>query len=175
MTDNLPPSGTLQGETMKFEFKCRFTAKIIHTQEIPDNTQEHLRCRVALELAVKEKISLQGADLQGTYLQRADLQGAYMQSADLPSTYMQGTKLIGERPVLQIGGIGSRNAYLISYMTDEGIKIKAGCFSGSLAEFAAAVKKEHGNSNHGKEYAAAITMIKAHAKIWKPKKEKVKS
>ena len=88
----------------------------------------------------------------------------------MDGAYLAGAKLRGERPMLQIGGLGSRNAYLVAYLTDAGIQIKAGCFFGSLDEFAEAVKKEHDNNNHGREYAAAIEMIKTHAEIWGEKK-----
>ena len=76
--------------------------------------------------------------------------------------------LIGKRPILQIGSIGSREDYLVAFLTDGGIKIKAGCFSGSIEEFEKAVRKTHGDNQHGKEYDAALAMIKAHAEIWNP-------
>ena len=75
---------------------------------------------------------------------------------------------MGNRPILQIGPIGSRCAYLVSYITDAGIKVRAGCFFGSIEEFEAACAKTHGDNDHGKEYAAAVAMIRAHAAIWTP-------
>jgi hypothetical protein len=48
--------------------------------------------------------------------------------------------------------------------------VRAGCWFGSLADFAARVEKEHDDNEHGREYIAAIAMIKAHAAIWTPKK-----
>jgi hypothetical protein len=56
------------------------------------------------------------------------------------------------------------------YQTDKGIYIKTGCFMGTLAKFTAAVKAEHGTNVHGKEYAAAIAMVKAWVKLWGPRK-----
>ena len=119
--------------------------------------------RANLDGAYLAGANLDGANLAGAYLARANLDGAYLARANL-----DGKKLIGERPILQIGGLGSRNAYLVSYNTEDGIKIKAGCFFGTLEEFENSVKEKHGDNQFGKEYAAAILMIKSHAEIWKP-------
>ena len=75
-------------------------------------------------------------------------------------------KLTGNRPVFQIGPIGSRCAYPVAYLTDNGIRISAGCFYGSLGDFESAVQKEHGDNIHGKEYLAAIELIRAHERLW---------
>jgi hypothetical protein len=56
--------------------------------------------------------------------------GAYLGGADLV-----GAELIGARPVLMLGPIGSRSSYLTAYLTDAGVKIAAGCWTGSLDEF----------------------------------------
>ena len=127
-------------------------------------------------MSAKKKLQgamLQGAKLQGAYLQGADLQGAdlqdaYLQGANLQGAYLQGAKLIGSRPMIQIGPIGSRSDYLLAFITDKGVMIRAGCFNGTLDEFRSAVATTHGNNNHGREYAAAIAMIEAHAAIWTP-------
>ena len=41
------------------------------------------------------------------------------------------------------------------------IMVRAGCFFGTLEEFAAKVDDVHGDSFHGKKYRAAIELIKA--------------
>ena len=109
---------------------------------------------------------LSGADLYGAHLSGADLSGAHLSGADL-----RGSKLVGERPILQIGPLGSRSDYLVAYLTDAGMMISAGCFFGTLDEFRAACDKTHGDSIHGREYAAAIQMIEAHALLWTPAEE----
>lgn len=53
-------------------------------------------------------------------------------------------------------------------------RIRAGCFSGTLGEFKDAVATTHNQNNHGREYAAAIQMIEAHASIWTPTATKSK-
>jgi len=98
----------------------------------------------------------------------ADLRSADLGGADLRSADLGGAKLIGDRPILQIGPIGSRSDYLIAFVTDQGVLVRAGCFFGSLDELSAAIDKTHGDSVHGIEYATAIAMIDAHAELWTP-------
>ncbi len=110
---------------------------------------------------------LRGADLRGADLRGADLRGADLRSADLGG----GKKLVGDRPVLTIGPIGSRSDYLRAYVTDAGVMVRAGCFFGTRDGFEAAVNKTHGDSAHGREYVAALALIDAHARLWTPAKE----
>ena len=121
---------------MKIQIKARFTGSVLFEHEAEGNTIS---------------ITLQAAVNASAYLARANLDGAY---------------LAGERPVFQVGPIGSRCAYLVSFLTTVGVKIRAGCFFGSRDEFAAKVEKEHGDSIHGEEYRAALTLIDAHARLW---------
>ena len=109
---------------------------------------------------------LSGADLGCADLSGADLSGAWLRGANLRGADLSGDKLIGSRPVLQIGPIGSRADYLVAYITDTGIQIGAGCFYGTLDKFRASCAETHGDSIHGREYAAAIQLIEAHAALW---------
>ena len=74
--------------------------------------------------------------------------------------------LIGKRPLIQIGSIGSRASSLCGYVTDKGLMIKAGCFFGTDKEFLKKVAETHDNNEHAKEYKAAISFMRLHAKIW---------
>ena len=132
--------------------------------------------RASLARASLAGASLAGASLDGACLDGACLDGAYLARASLAGASLDGAslddrklKLRGARPILQIGPLGSRCAYLIAYLTDLGVRVRAGCWFGSLDDFRAAVAATHGNNEHGREYAAAIKMIEAHAAIWKPK------
>ena len=69
--------------------------------------------------------------------------GADLGGADLGGADLGGAKLIGDRPILQIGPIGSRSDYLIACVTDQGVLVRAGCFFGSLDELSAAIDKTH--------------------------------
>ncbi len=111
---------------------------------------------------------LRSADLSGANLSGAYLSGAYLRGAYLSGAYLSGDKLVGNRPVLQIGPVGSRADYLVAYLTDAGVMVRAGCFLGTLDAFRAACAETHGDGIHGREYAAAIQMIEAHAALWTP-------
>ena len=96
-------------------------------------------------------------------LSRANLSGTYIKNAE---------KLVGERPIFQVGPVGSRCAYFVAYITDKGMRFDAGCqqqitrevFEGRLTEL-------HGENEHAKEYRAALALIDAHAEIWAPKED----
>ena len=123
--------------------------------------------------------NLSGANLGGANLRCADLRdanlgGAHLGGADLRGADLGYNKLIGASPILMIGPIGSRSDYLTAYITDNGVMVRTGCFFGSLDKFRAAVAETHGDSNHGREYAAAISLIETHAAIWTPAVETAK-
>ncbi len=146
------------------------SARVLYQCDVTDEQHASgIGMRVALENATVAGADLRGADLTGAYLRDADLTGA-----DLRGAYLIGANLDGTRPILQIGPIGSRCSYLVSYITDAGVMVRAGCFYGTLDEFRAAVEKTHGESDHGREYQMAMLMIEAHAAIWTPKKEESK-
>ncbi len=171
---------------MKHQIKHRFTDAVLFECDVPDNIESGMATRHALEKATMADAYLAGANLAGAYLAGANLAGAYLADANLAGANLAGANLAGanladanlagaklgddiltgDRPIFQIGPIGSRGAYLVSYLTDKGVKIKAGCFYGSLDEFVSAVLKEHGDSVHGKEYLAAIQMIETHVQLW---------
>jgi hypothetical protein len=111
---------------------------------------------------------LVGANLVRANLVRANLVGASLDGTNLGGAKLVGAKLVGKRPVLQLGPIGSRSAYLVAYLTDAGVRIQTGCFFGSLDTFRAAVARTHGEGIHGREYIAAVAMIEAHAALWAP-------
>ena len=106
------------------------------------------------------------ANLAGAYLDSADLAGAYLDGATLDGANLDGANLAGGRPIFQIGPIGSRSAYLVAYMTDKGVILKAGCFTGSVKEFEAKLEAEHGDNEHAQEYRAALELIAVHAELW---------
>ena len=111
---------------------------------------------------------LYGADLDGADLSRADLSGARLSRANLSGANLFGAKLIGERPVLQIGHIGSRCDYFVAYLTDQGVKLRTGCFFGAVDQFREKLSEEHGTNKHAMEYTAALELIRVHAELWTP-------
>ena len=121
--------------------------------------------------------NLDGANLDGANLARANLDGANLAGANLDGANLAGANLAdkselqGDRPILQIGPIGSRCAYFVAYLTNNGLRLHAGCFFGTRDEFEKKLQDEHDNNDHAKEYRAALAMIDAHAEIWTPKLE----
>lgn len=100
--------------------------------------------------------------------EKADLRGSDLRDADLRGADLWGANLWGATgKILSFGPIGSRQGITYVTKTERTIHVRCGCFYGTLEEFAAKVEKEHGDSQHGKSYKAAIEFIKAHdAACW---------
>lgn len=182
---------------MKYAIKHRYTNAVLYETDIPDDTPRGLQCRAALEKATQARANLAGAYLAGAYLDGAylaganldgaylaganlagatldgaNLAGAYIAGANLVGAYIAGKKkLIGARPVFQIGPIGCRCAQFVSYITEAGVLLNAGCFWGTVDEFRAKLADTHGDNEHAQEYKAALVMVAAHASIWTPKED----
>ena len=114
--------------------------------------------------------NLGGADLSGSDLRGANLTGANLAGTGLRDANLRdGEKLIGGRPVFMTGPIGSRCNYLIAYITDKGVRLRAGCFFGDVETFRSKLEAEHGDNDYAAEYRAALALIEKHAEIWTPK------
>ena len=169
---------------MKIEIKHRFTGAVLLEREAEGNT-----IKLTVEAAVSVGANLRGANLRGANLRGANLDGAnlrdanlrdanldgaYLGGANLRDAYLGGAnlgnkeKLVGERPIFQIGPIGSRRDYFVAYLTDKGLRLRAGCFFGTLDEFREKLDDEHGQNDHNTEYTAALNLIDVHAKLWTP-------
>ena len=119
--------------------------------------------------------NLRGANLRGANLEGADLGGAYLRDVNLEganlegATLKNGEKLIGVRPIFQVGPIGSRSDVLVAYITDQGLRLDAGCQRQITREaFDARLSQTHSGNQHEREYRAALALIDVHAEIWTP-------
>ena len=112
--------------------------------------------------------NLRDADLRDADLRDADLWDANLRDANLRDANLRGANLRGAAgKILSFGPIGSRQGITYVTKTERTILVRCGCFYGTLEEFAAKVEEEHGDSQHGKSYKAAIEFIKAHdAACW---------
>ena len=117
--------------------------------------------------------NLRGANLRGANLCDSNLRGANLGGANLCDADLDDRKLIGSRPFLQIGPIGSRSDYLQAFITDDALMIRVGCFFNTRDQFVFAVQDTHGDNEHAQEYMAALALIDAHARLWTPKAEEV--
>ena len=129
--------------------------------------------RANLSRAYMSSANLSSANLSYADLSSANLSDANLSSANLSGAYLKNKeKLVGERPILQVGPIGSRCAYFVAYVTDQGLRFDAGCQHQITREvFAGRLTEMHGENEHAKEYRAALALIDAHAEIWAPKEE----
>lgn len=139
------------------QIKHRHGGEVLYECDTPEGMESGLIMRHALEKAAAAKADLSHADLSDADLRYADLG--------------EGKKLVGARPVLTLGPIGSRHDYTTAYLTEFGVYVRAGCFFDTLDLFVDAVLTMHGDNKHGREYLAAAEVIKAHAAIWMPEKE----
>ena len=163
---------------MKVQIKHRYTDAVLFECEAPDDLESGLHTRFALEKATQARANLARAYLARAYLAVANLAGANLAGANLARANLAGANLdgaylIGDRPVFQIGPIGSRCSYFVAFVTDQGTKLRAGCFFGSVAEFREKLAKEHGDNQHGQEYEAALALIEKHAELWSPVAQEV--
>lgn len=130
--------------------------------------------RLAVEAAVQHGADLRGAtlygaNLRGTTLSEADLSEATLYGADLSGAKAQnGETLIGERPCIMVGPIGSRADYLIGWITEAGLWCTTGCWAGTLEELRVRIADVHGERLHGREYLAACEYLAVHAQLWTP-------
>ena len=131
------------------------------------------RQRIEIEQSVKVGDDLSGANLSGAYLDGANLKGAnlfgaYLDGANLKGAYLKNKeKLVGSRPIFQVGPIGSRGAYFVAYITDKGLRFDAGCQQQiTREEFERQLDDAPGGDNHTREYRAALALIEIHAEIW---------
>lgn len=65
-----------------------------------------------------------------------------------------------------MGPMGCRNAFT-TFMRckDNVIKVRCGCFFGTIDEFLAKVKETHGDSKHAKVYRAAVEVARAQIEL----------
>jgi hypothetical protein len=119
---------------------------------------------------------LRGADLGSAYLGGADLGRADLGDAKISLPNGSGSLLVGQRPIIRVGPVGSRADELLAFITDAGVFVRTGCFWGSLAEFEAKVAEMHGKTGpHAEEYHAAVGLIMWHAHHWTPAKTEEKA
>ena len=141
---------------------------------------EHASLREAVEAANLGGADLRGANLRGADLRGADLRGADLGGADLRGANLGGADLrgakvgkggdeatlVGSRPVVQIGPIGSRNDWLLVFWCgDAGVRISAGCQKQiSEAHFLKRLAYRHGEGDqaniHAQHYIEALAFAK---------------
>ena len=116
--------------------------------------------------------SLNDASLDGASLNDASLDGAWLNRAWLNRASLKGAKLaddltlVGERPIFMLGPIGSRSDTFVGYVTNQGLRVRAGCFFGTPEEFTSALEAEHGTNAFAREYLRALELLELHAELY---------
>lgn len=166
---------------VKIQIKHRFIEAVLFECEAPECMRSELRMRYAVEKAVSSHTNLAGADMRcanlaganltNTNLFNANLSYVVLTNANLTGAYLaNGVMLLGDRPIFQVGPIGSRCAPLIAYITDKGLRFDAGCQRQITREkLDEQIALTHGDNKYAREYRAALAMIDVHAEIWTPK------
>ena len=140
------------------EIKNRWNGKVLYSGE-------HADIKEAVEAAVKAGADLCDADLCGADLRGADLRGVHLTGAKVGKGGDEAT-LVGSRPVVQIGPIGSRNDwFLVFWCGDAGVRISAGCQKQiSEAHFLKRLAYRHGEGDqaniHAQHYIEALAFAK---------------
>jgi uncharacterized protein YjbI with pentapeptide repeats len=171
---------------MKFEIKNWITGKVMFTLEGAD-------WKLAFVAAVKAGQEFKEADLSGKDFSGIELAGGVFDNSRFDNSRFDNSRFDNSsfynsrfdnssfdnssfdgqiisktpRPFLFIGPLGADQHQLMAVSTVKGIRLKTGCFSGSVTEFVAALKKKHGDNDIAKEYQAALALIELHFKLWK--------
>ena len=145
------------------KIKNRWNGKVLYSGE-------HADIKEAVEAAVKAGANLCDADLRGASLCDANLRDASLSGASLSGAQVgkggDEATLVGSRPVVQIGPIGSRNDWLLVFWCgDAGVRISAGCQKQiSEAHFLKRLAYRHGEGDqaniHAQHYIEAMAFAK---------------
>lgn len=150
------------------EIKNRWNKAVLYSGK-------HANVKEVVEAAVKA-----GADLTDAYLAGAGLTGAYLTGADLTGADLANANLadakvgagddeavlVGSRPIVKIGLIGSRNDWLLVFWCgDAGVRISTGCQQQITEEyFLERFAEAHGDGEpaniHAKHYLDALAFAK---------------
>lgn len=82
----------------------------------------------------------------------------HMRSVVSTRAYISDGKIGTDHDYITVGPVGSRSDHTTLNLTTG--TVCTGCFKGTLDEFAAAVKRRHGDCVHGKQYAAVLNLFR---------------
>lgn len=140
------------------EIKNRWNEAVLYSGK-------HADVKEAVEAAVKARADLADANLAGADLADADLTGANLADAKA-GVGADGAALVGLRPIVQIGPIGSRNDWLtVFWCGDAGVRISTGCQQQiTEAYFLERLADAHGEGEqaniHAQHYLDALAFAK---------------
>jgi hypothetical protein len=165
---------------MKLQIKSRWSSAVRFECELDASFESEsygVQLCAAVKLAIKARANLTGANLTGAYLAGANLAdanladanlvganlvGAYLADAYLADANGEKLTLVGKRPAIWFGPIGSAQRTVYAFQTDRGVYVRAGCFFDTLDAFRAKVIDTHGINEHAREYEAFVVLAECH-------------
>ena len=129
---------------MKFDVRNRYTGEVKFTADIDctEGTPTSIKLGLAIRWAVASK-----ADLSRAYLREANLSGAYLREANLSEANLSGADLSGAKSIISFGPIGRERRIGYAVKHRDGLKVKLGCFWGTLDEAAAKIRAKYGENS----------------------------
>ena len=128
--DNFHPAGS---DTVTVEIRSRWDNSVIYSAAVPADVPEWRRVRVAVEMAVRDRVRLDGASLDGARLDGARLDGARLIDARLDGASLDGASLDGARLIgATLDGASFIGASLIGARLDGASLIDASLDGASL-------------------------------------------
>jgi hypothetical protein len=110
---------------------------------------------------------LSGADLSRAYLTGAnligaDLRGADLHGANLSGASLHGADLYGAAGIASIGPVGRQRRTVYAVAHDDGPKVQAGCWWGSVEDTIARIEAEYADDHSARDrYIAAVRAVAA--------------
>ena len=155
---------------IKFDVKNHLTGKVQFTAEIDakETDSTSVKLGLAVRWAVKNNISLvganmEGANMEGAYMRGANMEGAYMRGANMEGANMEGANMKGANMegainapnIFSFGPIGKEWRTAYAYEHEGKVNIRLGCFNDTTS---AAIKKVSEKYGAKSEYVAAIKL-----------------
>jgi hypothetical protein len=111
--------------------------------------------------------SLSGANLRGAYLSGASLHGADLYGADLYGADLYGADLYGAdlsvaAGTASIGPVGRQRRTVYAVAHDDGPRVQAGCWWGSVDDTIARIEVDYADDHSARDrYVAAVRAVAA--------------
>lgn len=142
-------------KSMPVEIKQLGTDKVLYTVDA------NLLRGANLAGAYLFKANLEGANLEDATLTDANLFGANLFGANLEGANLRGAKLTGAKGIISLGPVGNIGRIIYGVRHDDGIRVKAGCFWGTLPEFTRKVAVKYGPTGYRSGYGPVIEHLRA--------------
>jgi hypothetical protein len=106
--------------------------------------------------------NLSGASLYGANLSGADLRGADLRGANLSGAYLSGAYLSGAAGIASIGSVGRQLRMVYAVAHEDGPKVQAGCWWGSVEDTIASIEVDYADDHSARDlYVAAVRVVAA--------------